>query len=333
MRKVRVVLLGWGGVGQAFAEVVRESALDVRLRHGVDISIVGVRRSDSELHLSPGQDPAHGPWGPAVALSTFLIDSRATVVVQAIQSDEARSGVACEQVLDAFDAGADVVTATKSHLVRRWASLEEAAVARRRAIRVSAAAGAALPMADLSRRALRGFPCGRVRGSLNGTMNFVLNEMSHGATLGEATGRAQADGIAEPDPTADLSGYDAAAKLVIVSNLLWGRAAMVDEVEVEGIQAGTRASAAAAAARGRALRSVASAVHGHETTMSVRLEEVSIGDPLHRLPGSQKVVEFDCGSAGSIVVTGGASSRRGAALAMLKDVVNLATGDRAVGFG
>jgi len=332
MQNVRVVLLGWGGVGQSFAAVAKERAAGVRARHRIDISIVGVRRSNSELRLSPGQDPASGPWTRPGTLSTLLADAQATVVVQAIPSDEAGSAAACQQVLDAFDAGADVVTATKSHLVTRWRVLEEAAEASRRAIRVSAAAGAALPMADLSRRALRGFPCSRLRGSLNGTTNFVLNELAGGVTLGDAIARARANGIAETDPSGDLSGRDAAAKLVIAANLLWGRGATVADVAVEGIESATGTLAAAAASRGRALRSVATALHDG-LTMWVRLEDVADGDPLHRLPGSQKAVEFDCGSAGSIVLTGGESSRRGAALAMLKDVINLATGDRAIGFG
>ena len=148
--------------------------------------------------LSPGDDLARGPWMPAAGLRSLLIETRATILVQAIPSDAARSAIACEQVLDAFAEGADVVTATKSHLVTRWKEIEEAGLTSRRAIRVSAAAGAALPMVDVSRRALRGYPCVGVRGSFNGTSNFVLNEMSNGATLGEALGRAQAEGIAEP---------------------------------------------------------------------------------------------------------------------------------------
>jgi homoserine dehydrogenase len=88
--------------------------------------------------------------------------------------------------------------------------------------------------------------------------------------------------------------------------------------------------ARAAFGEGRRLRFVATGA-GPLADLLVRLEAVGQDDPLHRLPGSEKAVVYDCGPAGSIVVSGGRSDPRGAALALLKDVVNLATGDASPG--
>jgi homoserine dehydrogenase len=254
-------------------------------------------------------------------------------VVQAIPSATSLAGEAYSQVIESFRAGADVVTATKSHLVTRWSDLERAGVERGCAIRVSAAAGAALPAVDLARRGFRGHECQRVRGSLNGTSNFVLNALGEGALLSSAIAAAQRSGIAERDPSGDLGGHDAAAKIVIINNLLWGRGASVDDVHVQGITDETASAARDAARDGMVLRSVATASPGVTPSMRVGLEAVGPEDSLYRLPGAEKAVEFDWGAGGSVVVSGGRSSPRGAALSLLKDALNLATGDRSPGFG
>jgi homoserine dehydrogenase len=227
--------------------------------------------------------------------------------------------------------GAHLVTATKSHLVHHWAELEDAGRSSARAIRVSAACGAALPAADLARRGVRSFGCQRIRGSLNGTSNFVLNEMARGSSLAAAIARAQSAGIAEPDPGGDLDGSDAASKLVILANLLWHRADSFEAVVRDQMDALAEDLVRRTASEGRAVRSIATATSG-SSEMTVRYEAVDGDDSFFILPGAEKAVEFD-GPAGRIVVTGGRSSPRGAALALLKDVTNILTGDDVPAFG
>ncbi len=347
MQDVPIVLLGWGGVGRAFGDVVAGAGPELRRRYGIEPRIVAIRRSRTQArpgsprsgaaHLAerPDREPASGPepdWRPAVDLAALLADARPGIVVQAVPGDQPGSTAAFDQVLAALDAGAHVVTATKSHLVTRWAELDKAAHTAGRAIRVSGATGAALPAGDLGRRGIRALGCVAIRASLNGTSNHVLNELAIGESLDAVLADAVAAGIAEPEPSGDLDGSDAASKLVILANLTWGRAATIADVETGPITAETATLARQAARGGRALRQVATASID-VGTMTVGLEAVAEGDALHHLPGAEKAVEFDCGQAGRIVVSGGRSSPRGAALALLKDVVNLATGDAGSGLG
>jgi homoserine dehydrogenase len=331
MRDLPIVLLGLGSVGRTFVEVIAESEPQLRRRFGFAPRIVAIRRSGTEARIQPG-GASDAAWLPARGLGDLLADAQPWVVVQAMPGDRPGATAALDAALAALATGAHLVTATKSHLVTHWSVLDSAARSVGRAIRVSGATGAALPAGDMARRGTRALGCIAIRASLNGTSNHVLNELARGGALDAVLAEAVAAGIAEPDPTSDLGGHDAAAKLVILANLAWGLQAGIGDVEIEPITAATGDRALAAVREGRALRQVATArIDGGR--MSVRLEAVGADDALHRLPGPEKAVEFDCGQAGRVVVSGGRSSPRGAALAMLKDVVNLATGDEAPGLG
>jgi homoserine dehydrogenase len=330
MRRVRLALIGFGGVGRAFADVLELRAPGLRSSHDLDIKIVAVRRSDLQTAIRPGAPVDTWHWVPTRGVSAFVAEAASDIVVQAVPSSPDSVKDALDQALASLEAGAHLVTATKSHLVAHWSRLEAASLAASRAVRMSAAAGATLPAVDLARRGVRGLGCIRIRGSLNGTSNAVVESLAAGMSLEDAIAQAQAAGIAEPDPSSDLSGKDAAAKLVILANLAWGGMHNLASVATEPIDADTAVRAIQATADGRALRSVATAM-AHGDAIGVRLEAVDRDDPLYRLPGAEKAVEFDCGLAGSIVVTGGRSSPRSAGLAMLKDVVNLLTGDDSPG--
>lgn len=328
--RLRLLLLGVGGVGRAFIEVLDASAPTLGARFGLHVQLVAARRAGLEATPLPGLEPDRWPWRPARPLDELLADVRPDAVVQAVPSDPGGASEVLRDAMATLRSGAHLVTATKSHLVHHWAALESAALAAGRAVRVSGAAGAALPAADLARRGTRALGCRAIRGSLNGTSNYVLGAMAVGRIFGEAVAEARRRGIAEPDASGDLSGEDAAAKLVILANLAWGTAWTIADVAREPVDASLAARALGAASAGRALRAVAWA-GGAQGPLAVRIEEVEAGDPLHVLPGAEKAVIFDCGEAGTIAVSGGRSSPRGAGAALLKDIVNLATGDASPG--
>lgn len=328
VRPVRIALLGYGPVARDFMALVGERDEDLRRRYGIALAVTGIRAESQEIILRPGLTglvgvPSRDSWEPARELGVFLAASAASIAVQAIPSGDRHVDTATAQVLAAFDAEMDVVTATKTHLVRRWDVLAAAAIRTGRRVRISGATGAALPAADLARVSLRGFPCRAIRGSLNGTSGFVLEQLGTGASLADAVSIAQSRGIAEADPSSDLDGSDAATKLVLLANLLWGLGASIDAVQREPIDESTATRAADAARVGRRLRAVAEA-NAETGRFEVRLEVLEPGDPLFPLSGPEKAVIYDCGGVGQVVVSGGRSSPRGAAHAMLKDLLGLA---------
>ena len=314
---VPLVLSGFGPVGQAFVDSVFEQ--DPLLQ------VAAVRGHSAEVFVAPGSAvPERASWAPVRPIEETLARTNAAVLVQALPSTPGAHARALHEALAALRGGVDVVTATKSHILSHWRELERAAEEGGSRIRISGATGAALPTADMARVALRGMGCSAVRACPNGTSTFILDELSAGIGLEDAVLEAQRRGIAEADPSADLSGKDAATKVRLIAGLLWNWDVSAIAVETEPIEASTSAGALAAAQQGRRLRAVASASLSRPMVVTVQLEAVAPGDPLFSINGPEKAMVFSCPEAGDITVQGGRSSPKGAALAMLKDVLNLA---------
>jgi homoserine dehydrogenase len=328
---VRVGLVGYGRVGRTFAQLVdsqRQALLDSLQ---VDPRLVLIRRSETQAE--PGDTGGDLAWTEAESLSDAVTRLGIDVVVQAVPSSPALVQTAKDQTLDAMRSGANVVTATKSHLVEYWADLQDAAISAGRSLRISAATGAALPTADLCRRGFRAFPCRSFRASLNGTSNYVVGQLRRGLSLDDAIAEAVARGICEPNPVDDISGRDAAMKLVLLANLLWEPHRRLSDVVLERVDGDELSELVAEAERQElVLCSVATADGNASPALRVGHVLLEPSDPLARLRGAEKAVEFDLDLGGSVIVSGGASSPEGAGLALLKDLANLATGDGGLGF-
>lgn len=324
MVPVPLVLSGFGAVGQAFADAVLEGDSSLR--------IAAIQGHATEVFLAHGSGvPERSSWGPIQPIGETLARAGAAVLVQALPSSVEAHARALGEATAALRRGVDVVTATKSHVLGNWRDLERAAAEGRSRIRISGATGAALPTADLARVALKGMGCTAVRACPNGTSTFILDQLSAGIGLEAAVPEAQRRGIAEADPSADLSGKDAATKVRLIAGLLWDWDVSRISVETEPIDSSTPARALAAAQQGLRLRAVARASLDRPLAVTVRLEAVAPPDPLFHIAGPEKGMVFSCPEAGDITVQGGRSSPKGAALAMLKDVLNLA-GSNTAGF-
>ena len=330
-KAVRVGLLGYGRVGRAFARLVDSQREALATSHGLDIRLVLIRRSATQAE--PNQDMPDLAWIDAEPIAGAVARLGIDVVVQAVPSSPALLETANTQALDAMRSGANVVTATKSHLVEYWSELRDFAIANGRSIRISAATGAALPTADLCRRGFRAFPCRSFRASLNGTSNYVMSRLRGGLTLEDAIDEAVTRGMCEPNPVDDISGRDAAMKLVLLANLLWTPPSRLSDVALDDADPDALLELVADAQRQQlVLCSVAIADREQSPALRVAYAMLPPSDPLARLQGAEKAVEFDLNLGGRVVVSGGASSPEGAGLALLKDVANLATGDGGLGF-
>ncbi|WP_262009213.1 homoserine dehydrogenase [Streptomyces sp. FIT100] len=334
MRDTAVVLSGYGPVGRAYAEHLLSNGSELARFHGVRPRVAAVRTGAAEC-LPPDDGrppPPRASWRPLRPLAETLRLTRAAVLVQAVPSTPEVRDRAAAEAIAALRAGVHVVTATKSHLLSHWRQLAEAAGTGGALIRISGATGAALPAGDLARVGVRGLGCRSVRACPNGTVTFVLDRLAAGDSLAAAVAEARRRGIAEADPTADLSGSDAATKTRLLAGLLWGWDVSAVQTHLEGVDEHTARAARAAAATGGRLRAVATAEADDPHVVRVRLEETGPGDPLYALAGPEKAVVYRCPEAGDITVSGGRSSPLGAALAMVKDTLDV-TAPARTGFG
>src|SRR5207248_9307681 len=141
-----------------------------------------------------------------------------------------------EWLLDAMRAGKDVVTANKQLLSQHGEELFETARQKGVRLRFEAAVAGVVPVVRVLEESLSATPIERVHGIVNGTTNFILTEMSHGSSYAEALADAQRRGFAEADPSDDVSGRDAAAKMAILARPAFGTPVHLDEVHYEGIE-------------------------------------------------------------------------------------------------
>ena len=209
---LRLALLGCGSVGSQVVRLLREQADDLTARVGAPIELVGVAVRRPELQRD-ADVPAHLLTTDAAGLvSRGDID----LVVEVIGGIEPSRSL----ILAALENGASVVTANKALLAEDGSTLFAAAEKAGRDLYYEAAVAGAIPILRPLRESLAGDKVRRVLGIVNGTTNYVLDKMdSTGAGFTDAVERAQALGYAEADPTADLEGFDAAAKAAILASL------------------------------------------------------------------------------------------------------------------
>jgi homoserine dehydrogenase len=213
MSEVRIGLLGYGTVGSAFAKLIDERGDAVEAATGRRPVISGVLRT------------SEGNFDEILASSDLIVE-----LIGGLEP-------ARNHVLAALTAGKPVVTANKQLVARYGDELFEAARANDVQLRFEAAVAGAIPIIRVVSESLGTIEIERVAGIVNGTTNFILSEMaSTGADYGEVLARAQELGYAEADPTEDVNGADAAAKMAILARLVFNTPVSLDDVTFEGIE-------------------------------------------------------------------------------------------------
>lgn len=318
---VRVALLGCGTVGAALVEMVADPAraAEIELSSGIRIEIVGIAVRDAGLSRSGGQ------WFPSHLLTEdakgLVERDDVDLVVELIGGlDPAR-----QLVEAALNAGRPVVTGNKALLARVGGELAELASARGVDLLYEAAVASAIPVIRPLRESLAGERIVRVMGIVNGTTNFILSRMANGgATYDDALAEAQRLGLAEADPTADVEGFDAAAKAAILASLAFGADVTVDDVYREGITDVTHSDVRYAAQLGYAIKplAVAERVDGG-SSISVRVHPAVVPSdhPLASVGGAFNAVFIEGENAGEMMLYGQGAGGNAAASAVLGDLI------------
>ena len=300
MTSFSVGLLGHGTVGAAFEALLGERAEAVAATTGRRPELSGVltrsrgdfddilERSDLVVELMGGLEPAR------------------------------------EYVLRALDAGKPVVTANKQLLSQHGDDLFGAAHEAGVDLRFEAAVGGVVPAIRVLHETLAAAEVHRVHGIVNGTTNFILTEMTRtGASYTEALADAQRLGYAEADPSDDVNGKDAAAKMAILARLAFGAAVALDQVTYEGIEHVTAADIAYARELGLSLKLIGTAERV-DGGLSVRVHPAFLNarHPLASVDGSFNAVTIESPAITEITLSGPGAGGSQTASAVLGDVVS-----------
>ncbi|MBD8059803.1 homoserine dehydrogenase [Cellulomonas sp. JH27-2] len=317
---LRVALLGCGVVGTQVARLLTEQADDLAARVGARLELVGIAVRDTTAERE-GVDPA------LLTQDADELVTRADVVVEVMGGIEPARTL----ILRAIEHGASVVTANKALLAADGPTLYAAADAAGVDLYFEAAVAGAIPIVRPVRESLAGDRVQRVLGIVNGTTNYVLDKMAtDGLDLDQAVKEAQALGYAEADPTADVEGYDAAAKAAILASLAFHTRVSIDDVHREGITGLTADDVAWAASTGRTLKLLAiaernTADDGTEG-IQVRVHPALVPSdhPLAGVRGAFNAVFVEAEAAGELMFYGRGAGGAPTASAVLGDVVSVA---------
>jgi len=315
--ETRVALLGFGTVGRSVTKILTEHPpAGVRLTHIFN-------RDVSRKRV---------PWVPTEVQWTDNIDdvftSDASVIVELVGGRKP----AGDWVRRALETGRSVVTANKQLIAHEGPALAQLALAHRQQLRFEAAVAGGVPVIGALRDGIAGDRVNRITGILNGTCNFILTSMeTAGAAFADALARAQELGYAETDPSDDVQGYDARAKLAILCAVGLRVPVAPEAIACRPITIVDAIDFRYAGELGGTIRQISQAAIDSDApdriAASVRPSVVPKNSPLARVDGSQNIIVARGQYGGDTVYSGSGAGGGPTSVAIVSDLVAL-SGDR-----
>jgi homoserine dehydrogenase len=339
MQTYRLAVIGFGHVGQGFAQILRDRGDDLARRFGARFQIVAV----CDLLKGSVYDPsgldlaalieAVSATGTlrAERLSSAQHDwdalhtierSQADIVIELSYTDLRTGEPASTHLRRALELGKHVITTNKGPIALNYPELKALADAHGVEIGAEGTVMSGTPSLRLAQELLAGAGLRKVQGILNGTTNYILTQMEAGAPYAAALADAQAKGYAEADPAGDVEGFDAAGKVVILANLLMGQALTLSEVDRTGITQLTPDDLAAAKAAGERWKLIGRVelVEGR-VSASVKPTRLPITHPLASVGGATNAITFTTDLLGDVTLIGPGAGRIETGYAIVGDLL------------
>jgi homoserine dehydrogenase len=328
-------MIGFGVVGQGFAEILRDKAAALQRKHSFTAEIIGVvTPSKGALYRKNGLDipallqAAQGgnfvgyPDQPGLrrgmTAGDMITAGDADVLVEVSPTNLETAQPALDYCLQALDAGMHLTLANKGPVALDYANLQAKARDKDLQMRYEATVMAGTPTMRLAEDALAGCAIRSARGILNGTTNYILTQMETGMSYDEALAQAQELGYAETDPSGDVEGWDAAGKVLILANALFDGSLTMADLNVSGISAISEDDIANAKAAGQRYKLIASATPAGGMVKATRLP---LDDPLASVGGSTNAITLETDLLGDITLIGAGAGKLETGYAILSDLL------------
>ena len=334
----KLAFIGFGVVGQGLAEILLKKRDELKKKFGFDWSVVAV--SDFKLGsaldntgldlakvLELAKDGKISSYPGAVtgldAVETIR-RADADIVVEVTYTDVKTGEPAYTHFKAALESGRHLVTTNKGPTALFFRELSELAAAKEVQFRYEGTVVAGTPVVDMAQICLAGNEIREIRGILNGTTNFILTNMEKGRAYEEVLAEAQKLGYAEADPTADVEGFDALAKVVILAKSIMGADISTADVDRTGITGISLADVEAAKKEGKRWKLIGKVTRdGTGVRASVRPEKVSVTDPLASVGGATNALTFVTDLLGEVTVVGPGAGRIETGYALLIDMLTI----------
>ncbi len=333
---MKLILVGFGTVGQGLAEILRDQASYLQDKYNFVGEIIGVAtRSRGILYHPDGLDissllqaiqnghldqyPDHPGLERSRSTEDLITHSAADVLVEISNSDLQTAQPALSYCYAALESGKHIVMANKGPVSLAYNELRSAAKKAGRQVGFEATVMAGTPALRLALDALAGCRITQARGILNGTTNYILSQMELGMDYEAALKQAQQLGYAEADPVADVDGWDAAGKAAILSNVLFGRKpGPLGAIAVRGIREISLNDVRSAQAAGERWRLIATISSEGGSVQPVRLP---LSDPLANISGATNAITYSTDLLGDVTLVGPGAGRLETGFGLLADLL------------
>ena len=315
-RKTRVAILGFGTVGSAVARVLQAQAFpEIEITHVYNRNVARKRSGDAAKNV-----PSTAMWTEDI---NDVLSSDADVVIETIGGLQPIQG----WLLDAMDRGKSVVTANKQLIAYKGAEMAERARSRGVYLLYNAAVAGGVPVIPATLQGLQGDRITRLSGIVNGTCNFILSHMEAGASYEDILKQAQAAGYAEADPSADVDGFDARAKLCILARIALHADLDPDTIATQSISTVSAVDFQYAKELGCTVRQVSRAqMDGDIVRARVAPMLVPLTSPIAWSHGTQNMVVTSGEFGGDVVFSGHGAGGNPTAVAVVSDLLAVSQG-------
>jgi homoserine dehydrogenase len=327
--QLKLILTGYGTVGKSFVKVIVEEKNNLNEKYNIEPVIIAICEVGGSLfdpnglpieEIVKANDIKTLPyWKEGLLAEKVIRENEAGILVEMTWTNPETGKPAIDYVRAAFETNKHVVSSNKGPFFLFYDELKKAADEKGLLIGIEATVGSAIPCIN-AKRSLAGNPIKRIEAILNGTSNYILTRMtSEGLDLNSALLEAQSMGYAEADPKLDIEGYDAAGKLVILTNELMGTHYTIKDVDIRGITKINPQAIALASKREYIIKHVA---EYDGKSLRVGLKLIPESSPL-AINGTLNCVLLETELAGEIIFIGRGAGGKEAASAVLADIINI----------
>ena len=330
---MRTILIGLGTIGQSYCQLLENRKGDLLTNYGIDSKIVavadskGVAIDEKGININDilsikknNKSVSDLSIGDKSKTSIDLIEEiDAELLVDATPTNIQDGEPSASLLESAMKTKKNIITANKGPLALAFSSIIEKADYNNVILKYSATVGGGTPILEFGRKCLEADRILEMHAILNGTTNYILTEMDdRELSFQDALKEAQELGYAETDPTLDIDGFDAAAKLVIMSNLLLGKELVLNDLKIEGIRDITQKDITKAKDNGNTIKLIASV----NNMAKVEPVIISKDDPMS-VAGALCSVKFVSEFAGEEIIIGKGAGGMETASAMIRDLVEI----------
>lgn len=337
MRSTRIALVGYGNVGKAVVKLLSEtdprgktfvfSAVATRFFGVIDLGDSPASLVEERIAKTLSSSKSKKTAAKSGEIASWLIDSNYDVLVELTHSDYKDAEPALTYIRASLENGKDVVTANKGPIVLALDELESICDRTGARLRFESTVMDGTPIFSLFREAMPSVRIKKIRGVLNSTTNIVLEQLSQGKTLKDGIEKAKSLGVAEADPSLDLKGTDAAAKLVILANALNHANIKMVDVSTQPLTEKTYQAAKkleTVKAQGKIKQVVVADFE--KRIFRVGLEGIKPDDPLYVCKGRSNIVSFSTNLFGEFTIASREPTLRETAFGVYSDLINLRKG-------